>query len=727
MAGAAATSGLVVAEAFHYRYHPLAARTGRDRRTPASWGRSATSRSPSRRRCPSAGTSGTASTSPGARSWTWAVTRSACCGSWPAASRRWSSARAKLSSPGVDRAMRAGLNLPGGGTARSTARCSPRRCWPPTPRWTARPGKLRVFNPFAPQLLHRLRVRTDAAGRPGRAPDPRAHVRLPAPGLRRSRGRRRRRSSPRPRTPSRTWRVIDDIYRAAGLEPAGPRPDGGRRGGRTPTRWPGRSQAALEAATALGASHAEVRVERSAPRSWPCATGGSRRRPTTPRSASGLRVVHDGSIGFAATVAVDPDAAAAAGRPGGGGGPATAAGRRRRSSWPPSRPTATSGGLAHRTDPVDRPLADKVALLGDWSRPAPRRPGGRPRHRLVLAVAEDKYYADLAGTVAIQRRVRVHPQLEAWPWSRRRDFEKMRTVAPPVGRGWEYLEGDGLGLGGRAGRACPSCWPRSWRAPSVEAGPYDLVIDPTNLWLTIHESIGHATELDRALGYEAAYAGTSFATLDKLGTLRYGSAGHARHRGPHGRARAGHRGHRRRGGRGPVLRPGARRRCWSATSSTGPSPPPPALGRSNGCAFADSPLHVPIQRMANVSLPPGPGRGPDHRGADRRRRAGHLHRGRQELVDRHAALQLPVHRAAVLPHRPRPAWPASCATSPTRPPPPSSGARWTAVGGRSTYLLAGAFNCGKGQPGQVAPVSHGCPSALVARRARAQHQQESGR
>ena len=44
------------------------------------------------------------------------------------------------------------------------------------------------------------------------------------------------------------------------------------------------------------------------------------------------------------------------------------------------------------------------------------------------------------------------------------------------------------------------------------------MIDPSNLWLTIHESIGHATELDRALGYEAAYAGTSFATLDKLGT-----------------------------------------------------------------------------------------------------------------------------------------------------------------------------------------------------------------
>ena len=61
------------------------------------------------------------------------------------------------------------------------------------------------------------------------------------------------------------------------------------------------------------------------------------------------------------------------------------------------------------------------------------------------------------------------------------------------------------------------------KAPSIEAGTYDLVIHPSNLWLTIHESIGHATELDRALGYEANYAGTSFATYDKLNTLQYGS------------------------------------------------------------------------------------------------------------------------------------------------------------------------------------------------------------
>src|SRR6185295_373587 len=85
------------------------------------------------------------------------------------------------------------------------------------------------------------------------------------------------------------------------------------------------------------------------------------------------------------------------------------------------------------------------------------------------------------GTVTTQQRVRLHPQLTAVAVDGETgEFDSMRTLAPPVGRGWEYLTGTG--------------W--DWDA---------------ELWLTIHESIGHATELDRALGYEAAYAGTSFA------------------------------------------------------------------------------------------------------------------------------------------------------------------------------------------------------------------------
>ena len=138
-------------------------------------------------------------------------------------------------------------------------------------------------------------------------------------------------------------------------------------------------------------------------------------------------------------------------------------------------------------------------------------------------------------------------------------------------------------------------------APSVESGTYDLVVDPSNLWLTIHESIGHATELDRAVGYEAAYAGTSFATFDKLGTLQYGSP--VMHvtgdrTVEHGLATVAIDGEGVQGQSFDLVRGGVLVGYQLDRSIAA------AMGfeRSNGCAFADSPMHVPIQRMANVSL-----------------------------------------------------------------------------------------------------------------------------
>src|SRR3712207_9578649 len=63
------------------------------------------------------------------------------------------------------------------------------------------------------------------------------------------------------------------------------------------------------------------------------------------------------------------------------------------------------------------------------------------------------------------------------------------------------------------------------KARPVEVGRYDLVLDPGNMWLTIHESVGHPTELDRAMGYEANYAGTSFVAPPEkvIGKLKFGS------------------------------------------------------------------------------------------------------------------------------------------------------------------------------------------------------------
>ena len=329
----------------------------------------------------------------------------------------------------------------------------------------------------------------------------------------------------------------------------------------------------------------------------------------------GVRVVADGAVGFAATVDVRPEEAAnLVGRAMEMAKVTRRAGGGRVELAPEPSHGEVSWSSPFEVDPCSVPTADKIALLAEWS----RRLGGHEvvshTSASVLAVSEQTYLADLNGTRATQHRVRLHAALEALALSDA-GFETMRTLAPPVGRGWEYLVGpvDAGNWDWEAELAqMPELLAAKLAAPSVEAGTYDLVVDPSNLWLTIHESIGHATELDRAMGYEAAYAGTSFATFDKLGTLAYGSP--VMHvtgdrTVEHGLATIG------------IDSEGVAAQSFdlvqegvlvgyqldrSIAATMG-------FARSNGCAFADSPMHVPIQRMANVSLAHAGARGAEHR------------------------------------------------------------------------------------------------------------------
>src|SRR3954451_25362173 len=86
--------------------------------------------------------------------------------------------------------------------------------------------------------------------------------------------------------------------------------------------------------------------------------------------------------------------------------------------------------------------------------------------------------------------------------------------------GYEYVEGYPLL---QEARVAAEEAVAMHKAKQVQAGQKTLILHPTNLWLTIHESVGHPTELDRALGYEANFAGTSFLTTDKLGPFAFGS------------------------------------------------------------------------------------------------------------------------------------------------------------------------------------------------------------
>ncbi len=471
------------------------------------------------------------------------------------------------------------------------------------------------------------------------------------------------------------------------------------------------SDAARTRAQDLGCSSAEVRLERIQSQALRLRDGRLETAADDTEIGLGVRVVVDGALGFAATVALTTDDAMATVGLAVASARATAPAVRRPVELAPEASLGTVDWTSpYDIDPVSVPLTEKVALLEEWSNRLLASPVVTHVSAAVLAVNEEKHFADLSGTVAHQRRVRLYPVVEAVALSDGGGFESMRTLAPPVGRGWEYLHGTGWDWDAELARL-PDDLAEKLASPTVESGTYDLVVDPSNLWLTIHESIGHATELDRAMGYEAAYAGTSFATLDQLGQLHYGSPAlnvTGDRTAEHGLATVAVDDEGVAGQSFDLIRDGVLvgyQLDRSIARTAG-------FGRSNGCAFADSPLHIPIQRMANVSLAPAPGEGPTTEdliaGVDR---------GIYIVGDKSWSIDMQRHNFQFTGQRfyriekgrlagqvRDVAYQASTT---------EFWGSMEAVGGRSTYVLGGAFNCGKGQPGQVAPVSHGCPSALV--------------
>ena len=467
--------------------------------------------------------------------------------------------------------------------------------------------------------------------------------------------------------------------------------------------------AALAAARAAGAQHADVRISRQRSRMVTVRDADPMGLTTDASTGVGVRVLVDGVWGFAATDRVDVDAAAEAAR---------RAVDLARVAAPVAIERVTLADEPVRAgvvwaspvsvDPFAVPDAEILDVLGSRTRSLLTHAAVQRAEATVHAARDLTYYADSHGTDALQQRTRIESHATAFHISDER-FDDMRTCAPPVARGWEYVAGNGTWDWDAELAALPEWLAEKAVAPSVEPGRYDLVLAPTNLWLTIHESVGHATELDRALGYEANYAGTSFATLDQLGTLRYGSElmnVTGDRTADYGLATVA------------LDDEGVSAQAWDLVRDgtlvgyqlDRRMAAEHGFGRSNGCAFADSAAHVPVQRMPNVSLRPAAD-GPDLNALiggvtdgifvegdkswsiDMQRynfqftgqRFWRIRNGRLDGQLRDVAYQSST-----------PAFWSSLA----------------ALGGESTYLLGGALNCGKAQPGQVAAVSHGCPVAV---------------
>jgi TldD protein len=367
---------------------------------------------------------------------------------------------------------------------------------------------------------------------------------------------------------------------------------------------------------------------------------------------------------------------------------------------------------AYDVNPLEVPTRDKADLLTGWTDRLRRGAAVDHATAYVQQVQENKYYADLAGTRTTQQRVRLQPGFEASGADESSGiFDSMASVAAPAGRGWEYLTGDLWDWDAELAEV-PELLAEKLRAPSVEAGTYDLVVHPSNLWLTIHESIGHATELDRALGYEANYAGTSFATYDKLGTLQYGSAimnVTGDRTVPHGLATVGYDDEGVETQTWDIVRDGVLV-GYQLDRPMGAMKPELNDGRSNGCAYADSSGHIPIQRMANVSLQADPG------GPSTEELISRVERGVYVVGDKSWSIdmqrfnfQFTGQRFYRITDGRLDGMLRDVAYQATT---TDFWGSMEAVGGPETWELQGAFNCGKAQPGQVAAVSHGCPSAL---------------
>jgi TldD protein len=470
--------------------------------------------------------------------------------------------------------------------------------------------------------------------------------------------------------------------------------------------------AALERAQDLGAEHADVRIERITGQLLRLRDGTVATAQNSTTVGLAVRVIVEGTWGFASHLELTPESAAATAER------AVQVARTLRAlnaervelaAEPVHAGAVWSGD--HEIDPFTVPLSDKVALLSEWSRRLLASDGVEHTDVIFRAAGETKFYADSAGTSTTQQRVRQHPQVTAIAVDRAAgSFESMRTCAPPTARGWEYLAGNTVWDWDGELAQIPEWLAEKVKAPSVAPGRYDLVIDPTNLWLTIHESVGHATEYDRAIGYEAAYAGSSFATPDKLGTLRYGSP--AMHvtgdrTEKHGLATIGYDDDGVATSQWDLVRDGTlvgyqTDRVFARRLG---------LERSAGCAFADSPHHVPIQRMANVSLQPDP-----HADTTTAELISGAQRGIYIVGDRSWSIDMQRYNFQFTGQR---FYRIENGTLAGQLRDVAYQATTTdfwgaleAVGGRGTWLLGGALNCGKAQPGQVAAVSHGCPSAL---------------
>jgi TldD protein len=361
---------------------------------------------------------------------------------------------------------------------------------------------------------------------------------------------------------------------------------------------------------------------------------------------------------------------------------------------------------AFEQDPFEAPMEKKVEFLLKVNEAAMRAKGASFVTSGLSFQNEQKFFASTDGSITDQYIIRTLPFFTVTAVNRSvGDFQTRSSLFGPKTIGYEYLEqAPWLEDARKAGEEAAA----KLTAKPVVPAQCDLVLHPSHLWLTIHESVGHSTELDRALLWEADYAGTSFLTPDKAGKLEFGSRlcnFYADRTQPHGLATVGYDDEGVKAQRWPLVKDGVFI-DWQTTRDLAP-----LIGESKsyGCLHSDSWGSVPFPRMPNVSLEPASDDasledlvsgvdkgiliyGNGSWSIDQQRY--NFQFGGQTFWEIKNGKITEMLRDAAYQSRTTDFWHAC-----------------DKLGGRATYELNGAANDGKGEPGQANAVSHGCPVA----------------
>lgn len=376
---------------------------------------------------------------------------------------------------------------------------------------------------------------------------------------------------------------------------------------------------ALGAATDAGASYCDVRIGRYLQQFVITREDKVQNVVNVESSGVGIRVLAKGTWGFAATSDLSDQGVATAARQ----AVAIAVANSKAQTEPVQLAAVKGVGEVSWATPIEKnamevPIKDKVELLLAVNSAA-LKAGANFINSMMFAVNEQKYFASTDGSYIDQDVHRLWTPFQVTAIDKKTGkFRTRGGLSAPVGLGYEYLDTKGgielpMGVTVYADRydmladakAAAVQVQQKLKAPAVKPGKYDLVLDPSHLWLTIHESVGHPLELDRVLGYEANFAGTSFATLDKLkDKFKYGSdqvtivADKTR---PGSLGAVGYDDEGVKTRRWDLIKDGTLVNYQAIRDQAH------IIGEkeSHGCCFADSWSSVQFQRMANVSLAAG--------------------------------------------------------------------------------------------------------------------------